>query len=449
MISLHYQNRRGMMEAAHTKGGGGVESGREQERFDRKLAQECARAFSASTGLGCTLSDTRGRVFGEYGYGCQSCGLCAAARLPREKCTQAHIYGMSEAERFGGRYIYFCPMGLTCFVSPIVGEDGAQAKITAGPFIMVDKPDFAACELEGSARLGEPERAAALAVLERIPFVPPQRVEPLSVLLFMAVGFLNNVSAENRLLDSERAGAIQGQITSYILEMKAEGQAAPYPIGTERALLQSISQKDQAQAQKLLNELLGAILFSCGGDMPRIQSRLYELLVLISRTAIDNGADCEQTLRLCHEYRARIGEFATIDALCLWLSGVMGGFVRSLFGFADAKHANLIHRCTQHIAAHYAEHITLEDAARMVYLSPAYLSRVFKQETGQTFNEYLNGVRIRKAQELLRHRELRMTDIALLVGYEDQSYFTKVFKRTTGMLPRAWREKQLSPGRKG
>ena len=413
------------------------------EQFDRKLAMECARAFSASTGLGCILSDARGQVFAEYGHGCQSCRLCEAARLPRERCVQAQIYGMSEAQRFGGRYIYFCPMGLTCFVSPIVGEGGAQAKITAGPFIMVDKPDFVACELEDGARLNGAQRQAAEAALEPIPFVPPQRVEPLSVLLFMAVGFMNNVSAENRLLESGRSGAIQQQISSYILELKREGSPAPYPIETERALLQSIAQQDQAQAQKLLNELLGAILFSCGGDLPRIQSRLYELLVLMSRTAIDSGADCEQSLRLCHEYRSRIGEFTTVDALCLWLSGVMQGFVRSLFGFADAKHANLIHRCTQYIATHYAEHITLEDTARMVYLSPAYLSRVFKQETGRTFNEYLNGVRIRKAKELLAHRELRMTDIALLVGYEDQSYFTKVFKRTTGMLPRAWREKHL------
>ena len=58
-----------------------------------------------------------------------------------------------------------------------------------------------------------------------------------------------------------------------------------------------------------------------------------------------------------------------------------------------------------------------------------------------TFDEYLNRVRVNKAKELLRRRELRMTDISLAVGYEDQSYFTKVFKRVAGMLPREYREK--------
>ena len=89
------------------------------------------------------------------------------------------------------------------------------------------------------------------------------------------------------------------------------------------------------------------------------------------------------------------------DSLCLWLAGVVNHFMDDLFRFSDAKHANIIHRCTQYISVNYKERITLEDTARMVYLSPAYLSRIFKQETGVTFNEYLNRVRVNKAKELL------------------------------------------------
>ena len=53
----------------------------EYEQFDRRLARECAKAFSQSTGLGCTLSDKTGRAFDEYGYGCESCGLKSASNL--------------------------------------------------------------------------------------------------------------------------------------------------------------------------------------------------------------------------------------------------------------------------------------------------------------------------------------------------------------------------------
>ena len=71
----------------------------------------------------------------------------------------------------------------------------------------------------------------------------------------------------------------------------------------------------------------------------------------------------------------------------------------------------------------------------MVCLSPDYLSRIFRQETGISFHQYLNNVRITKAKELIRTTALRLTDISQMVGYDDQSYFTKVFKRTAGIAP--------------
>lgn len=111
------------------------------------------RHFSGSTGLGCVVSDAKGKLYCESGYGCASCRLCGIAQHQAEECTQAHIYGMTEAERFGGKYIYFCPMGLTCFVSPILGSEGSEAKITVGPFLMVEKADYAAWELSEQMKL--------------------------------------------------------------------------------------------------------------------------------------------------------------------------------------------------------------------------------------------------------------------------------------------------------
>ncbi len=414
-----------------------------QETFDRTLAQECASAFSASTGLGCTLSDAAGKVFSDYGPSCEKCRLCAAVGRSREGCIRAHVYGMTEAQRFGGKYIYFCPMGLTCFVSPILGEDGAAAKITVGPFIMVEKQDFIDCELLDHAQLSEEKLKLALEALEEIPQVPPHRVNHLSTLLFMAVGFMNNVSAENQLLENQRSDAIQGQITAYIMTLKQQENGTRYPLELERRMLQSMEDQNQEETQRLLNELLGAILFSGGGQMDWVQTRIYELLVLMSRAAINNGADPERTLQLNHEYLKKLMQFTSIDSLCFWLSDALNSLMHELFSFADAKHANLLHRCVQYISEYYSEPITLTQMAEEVYLTPSYLCRVFKKETGLTFNEYLNRVRINKAKELLRNRDLRLTDISLMVGYEDQSYFTKVFKRLTGTLPRAYRESLL------
>ena len=65
---------------------------------------------------------------------------------------------------------------------------------------------------------------------------------------------------------------------------------------------------------------------------------------------------------------------------------------------------------------------------------------MFKQETGETFTAYLNRVRIDHSRALLRRKDLRLVDIALMVGFEDQSYFTKVFKKVVGISPLRYRE---------
>lgn len=408
--------------------------------FDLRLAQECANAFCGATGLGCTVSDTQGRVLYERGPGCASCRICTAAGRPQEDCARAHIYGMTEAERFGGKYIYFCPMGLTCFVSPILGSQGSEAKITVGPFLMVDRQDYIACDLQTQLRIPEERMPAVLALLEQMPYVSPERVTCMSTLVFMAVGFLNNVSASSRMLDTQTSDAIQSQITTYIQQLKGIEAPPPYPFDTERALLRAVAQSDKAEAQRLLNELFGYIFFSAGGDFEQAKSRVYELLVLICRSAVEAGADPEQTLRLSHQYRQDLPRLADVDALCLWLTRVMNSFMDRIFNFTGVKHANIIHQSIQYLNANYARHITLDEMAQRVYLSPAYFSRVFKQETGCTFSAYLNRVRIERSKALLLHRSIRLTDIALLVGFEDQSYFTKVFKKVTGMTPLQFRE---------
>ena len=341
---------------------------------------------------------------------------------------------MIEAERFGGKYIYFCPFGLTCFVSPIIGEEGSTAKITVGPFMMVEVQDFIDCELSEHMHLAPEAKEQVCRLLLSVPQVSPKKVQELSVLLFMAVGFMNNVSAENRLLEMERSDLLQGQINAYISHLKGRGTPGYYPFEKERALLQAISHGEKEEARQYLTELL-ASLHAGGNEISRIRGQISELLVLLSRTAAENGMDEQQVLLLHRQWQKTLSSLSSFQAVSAWLLTVVEDMLENLAAYPDVRHANIIHRCIQHIGAGYQERLTLEDTARMVCLSPDYLSRIFRQETGISFHQYLNNVRITKAKELIRTTNLRLTDISQMVGYDDQSYFTKVFKRTAGIAP--------------
>ncbi|NBD25189.1 response regulator transcription factor [Paenibacillus glycinis] len=105
------------------------------------------------------------------------------------------------------------------------------------------------------------------------------------------------------------------------------------------------------------------------------------------------------------------------------------------------KTANLVERVRAIIDRNYANGgLTVAEIGKEVYLTPTYVSLLFKQETGQTVNEYLTQVRVERAKELLRDPQYKFYDICYAIGYTDPSYFTKLFKKATGVTPSVYRE---------
>ena len=78
--------------------------------------------------------------------------------------------------------------------------------------------------------------------------------------------------------------------------------------------------------------------------------------------------------------------------------------------------------------------------SRAVDISPYYFSKVFKDETGENFIEYLTTIRIEKAKELLRGSNLSMKEICSAVGYSDPNYFSRTFKKNVGVTPTEYKE---------
>ena len=94
----------------------------------------------------------------------------------------------------------------------------------------------------------------------------------------------------------------------------------------------------------------------------------------------------------------------------------------------------------RYIKSHYQQEISLPLLAEQFHLSPSYLSRIFKKTTGFSITEYLNTIRIQEAQRLLRESELKIIDIANIVGFGNFSHFGKMFKHLSQVSPREYRD---------
>lgn len=117
--------------------------------------------------------------------------------------------------------------------------------------------------------------------------------------------------------------------------------------------------------------------------------------------------------------------------VCCWIQEKRSG-----------RSSNVIEHIQKFISENYAKNLAIAEIAASVYLSQTYVSLLFKQETGETIYEYLMKVRIAKAKELLRDPYIKFYEVCELVGYTDPSYFSKLFKKMTGVTPSTYRDQQ-------
>ena len=104
------------------------------------------------------------------------------------------------------------------------------------------------------------------------------------------------------------------------------------------------------------------------------------------------------------------------------------------------KHIQPAEKAGKYIELNYAKPISLEDVAEHVDLSPAYFSKIFKSEMGKGYAEYVSGLRIEKSKKLLAETKESVKSIAISVGYPDQKYYSKLFKKITGIKPSEYRK---------
>ena len=93
----------------------------------------------------------------------------------------------------------------------------------------------------------------------------------------------------------------------------------------------------------------------------------------------------------------------------------------------------------RYVSRHLTEELTVKDAARLCSMSESYFSHMFKKETGQSFVDYVNRQRIRKAEKLLTETNLRIGEISAAVGVENSNYFSVLFRKINGLSPQEFR----------
>lgn len=401
-------------------------------------AQNLVHTFGNAVGIHCFAVDM---LNGGAASTCLFCKACYQKQIDengRAACETLMDYAIYQSERWGGKYEFLCPAGAAFIAAPGMRQGVLEYGLIAGPFLMIDSHDFLD---EGSPGLFCGNTRDIAAAAKTLPYIEPSRVSSLADMLFMITAYAEQRDSEDlRLL--EETSARYNEIFSTIQDIKSGARTPEYPLETEKRLQRYIASGDKAGAQRALNEILGAIFFAAGADISVIKMRVTELLVLLSRAAIDGGAEPGRIFGLSRDFLTEIAGFATLDDLSIWLSGILSSFTGMVFAVPETKHTDTIQKVMEYVNANYMKRITLNDISDHVSFSVSYLSRIFKEEKGISLSSYINEVRIRNAKSMLLSSDIPLSSLAYCCGFDDQSYFSKVFKKLTGTTPGKYREKR-------
>lgn len=186
-----------------------------------------------------------------------------------------------------------------------------------------------------------------------------------------------------------------------------------------------------------VKEFTAALFEDFPDDLDKIKGNIFALIV--------RGRDCVIQSNAAYTNEAASKAFAFLagtdseKALSDFLAERMVEFAIALSA-AKEKSANpLVAKAQNYIEQHLSEDVSLEQLSSELQVSPFYLSKLFKEETGDTYINYVTAARLEKSKKLLEDDSLIIKEVAALVGYNDQNYFSKLFRQKFGVTPSEYR----------
>ena len=211
-------------------------------------------------------------------------------------------------------------------------------------------------------------------------------------------------------------------------------------IRAKREMMQAVREEDLLKARGSLYRLLTLALVHHFETLEPLKIAILELFLALFDTALDQGVDLEDLAKLKHDFTMEWENARDQEALCLWIVRALDAVMDASSGRNRGSNCGLLKKVIRFIEANYADDLTVDRVAREVALSPSRLIHRMRKQYGLTLGDCVVKVRIEKAQALLKQTDMPIGTIAHEVGYKDQSYFTRAFKKSTHCTPKAFRD---------
>jgi AraC-like DNA-binding protein len=207
----------------------------------------------------------------------------------------------------------------------------------------------------------------------------------------------------------------------------------------EPMLMAAIRRGDRGEARRIINHVLVHI-YSAGEERSDLlKGLLLELVVMISRAAVEAGAVQSEVLGLNFRRLTELAGIRDDEELASWLRNALENAISAIEKQESFTPPLLIGKALDFMRQNLHRDISRDEVARHAGISPSHFSRLMKERSGRSFTELLRQCRVDLACDFLRRTEKPLVEIADDCGFCDQAYFTRVFQEVKGVTPRQFR----------
>jgi len=327
------------------------------------------------------------------------------SRCSDKNCVYLHKDAVEKAKQAGGSYIYLCSKGLVFWTSPFYSGERHAGTLHSGG----------------------------------VKNIKNTKIKSLAQLMLICADQITKKSLiKKNTAKLNKAGYASEPKTTH---EKQNTENYVCPIDMERMLLACLRRGDNIEAQKILVKLLRILYLEVRSNFQSFRLKALELAVLLSRAAANPRDIMDDTaLETTNRCLTMIEESSSFEEISKILCGIAEKMAGIIFSFHGVRHFSALRKAERYIWTHYTKKLSLRDIANASGLSAPYFSTVFKEEMGENLSNYLNRLRVEKAAAMLASTDMSINQIATACGFEDQSWFSKIFKNNTGFTPGKYRE---------
>ncbi len=410
----------------------------------RRLAAE----YHAFAGLPLVQCDQEGRELWSLG----GCGLCDRAPRSRKRtllCRGHRRMAVEEARRWGEPYLSTCPFGLITIAVPLSNGRTLSGGLVSGFCILPQMREGMRQEVLQHLRRQGIRSGPGPGSRFHFRVVTSETLRRNARLLF-DLATTHGMNDPESIAESREKSIQQFTIANYLEEARggeARGETSDLVtslVGMQNEIIGKVVEGDLSGSREIINRFLGVIFLESGMNFDMLKVRLLELIVIISRAAMEQGISAEGLLGPRYSYLTDINAATGFDDLFWRVTKALENFTRAVSEERGRTARAHVARMKEFLSRRFAGKVSAREAADAAGLSVSRALHLFRRESGMSMSSWITRLRINYARSLLANSQTSMADIASECGFFDQSHFSRTFKSVEGIPPLRYRKASRS-----